>query len=68
MKKNVLEFNDVNASVVDRFDELLGRGVSLQLISSVHGDPRKSFLWKNNFCLSYLLFGLLFSPTFGGFF
>ncbi|CAI0390625.1 unnamed protein product [Linum tenue] len=38
MKKNVLEFN---ASIVDRFDELFGRGVSLQLISSVHGDPRK---------------------------
>ncbi|CAI0551398.1 unnamed protein product [Linum tenue] len=40
MKKNVLEFNDFNASIVDRFDELLGRGVSLQLISSVHGDPQ----------------------------
>ncbi|CAI0460073.1 unnamed protein product [Linum tenue] len=40
MKKNVLEFNDFNASIIDRFDELFGRGVSLQLISSVHGDPQ----------------------------
>ncbi|CAN1219932.1 Linoleate 9S-lipoxygenase 1 [Linum perenne] len=39
MKKNVLEFNDFNASILDRIHELLGQGVSLQLISSVHGDP-----------------------------
>ncbi|CAN1784047.1 Linoleate 9S-lipoxygenase 1 [Linum perenne] len=40
MKKNVLEFNDFNASILDRIHELLGQGVSLQLISSVHGDPQ----------------------------
>ncbi|XP_057512598.1 probable linoleate 9S-lipoxygenase 5 [Actinidia eriantha] len=39
MKKNVLDFNDFNASVRDRVDELLGKKVSLQLISAVHADP-----------------------------
>lgn len=39
MKKNVLDFNDFNASFLDRFHELLGRKVTLQLISAVHGEP-----------------------------
>ncbi|KAJ8771994.1 hypothetical protein K2173_027171 [Erythroxylum novogranatense] len=39
MKKNTLDFNDFNAEVLDRFHEFVGQGVSLQLISSVHGDP-----------------------------
>ncbi|XP_059437178.1 probable linoleate 9S-lipoxygenase 5 [Corylus avellana] len=39
MKKNVLDFNDFNASILDRFHELLGKKVSLQLISAVHADP-----------------------------
>lgn len=39
MKKNVLDFNDFNASVLDRFHELLGKRVSLQLISAVNADP-----------------------------
>lgn len=39
MKKNVLDFNDFNASILDRFHELVGRGVSLQLVSAVHADP-----------------------------
>ncbi|PHT98420.1 putative linoleate 9S-lipoxygenase 5 [Capsicum chinense] len=34
MKKNVLDFTDVNASVVDGVAEFLGRNVSFQLISS----------------------------------
>lgn len=38
MKKNVLDFNDFHASVLDRVHELLGQGVSLQLISAVNGD------------------------------
>ncbi|KAI3469558.1 hypothetical protein Pfo_026221 [Paulownia fortunei] len=38
MKKNVMDATDLGASVVDRFHELFGRGVSLQLISAVHGD------------------------------
>ncbi|KAJ0080261.1 hypothetical protein Patl1_22617 [Pistacia atlantica] len=42
MKKNVLDFNDFNASVLDRFHELLGKRVSLQLVSAVtavNSDP-----------------------------
>ncbi|KNA22244.1 hypothetical protein SOVF_035780 [Spinacia oleracea] len=39
MKKNVLDFNDFNASIFDRFDELLGKKVSFQLVSSVNSDP-----------------------------
>lgn len=39
MKKNILDFNDFHASVVDRFHELHGKRVSLQLISSVNGQP-----------------------------
>ena len=39
MKKNVLDLNDLTASVLDRVDELVGKAVSLQLISSVNGDP-----------------------------
>ncbi|EXC54897.1 hypothetical protein L484_000244 [Morus notabilis] len=43
MKKNVLDFNDFNASVLDRFHELVGRGVSLWLVSAVHADPGELF-------------------------
>ncbi|PQQ06496.1 putative linoleate 9S-lipoxygenase 5 [Prunus yedoensis var. nudiflora] len=39
MKKNVLDLNDLTASVLDRVGELVGKVVSLQLISSVNGDP-----------------------------
>ncbi|KAF8401691.1 hypothetical protein HHK36_012637 [Tetracentron sinense] len=39
MKKNVLDFNDIHASLMDRVHELLGKGVSLQLISADNGDP-----------------------------
>ncbi|KAM1195455.1 hypothetical protein ACFX13_022456 [Malus domestica] len=39
MKKNVLDFNDLKASVVDRIHELLGKGVSMQLISATHPEP-----------------------------
>ncbi|CAN0914262.1 Linoleate 9S-lipoxygenase 1, partial [Linum grandiflorum] len=40
MKKNFLEIVALDASILDRIHELLGRRVSLQLISSVHGDPQ----------------------------
>ena len=36
MKKNVLDFNDLNASILDRVHELFGKKVSLQLISAVN--------------------------------
>ncbi|KAE8677673.1 Linoleate 9S-lipoxygenase 5 [Hibiscus syriacus] len=39
MKKNVLDFNDLKSSLLDRVHELLGKGVSLQLIGAVHTDP-----------------------------
>ena len=39
MKKVVLDMNDLKASILDRVDELLGKAVSLRLISLVNGDP-----------------------------
>lgn len=39
MKKNLLDFKDVMASLLDRVHELLGRRVSLHLISSLQPDP-----------------------------
>ncbi|KAL5566066.1 hypothetical protein UlMin_029230 [Ulmus minor] len=37
MKKNVLDFNDFNASLLDRIHEFLGQGVELRLVSSDAG-------------------------------
>jgi hypothetical protein len=39
MKKNVLDLNDLHASVLDRVHELLGKRVSLQLISADNCEP-----------------------------
>ncbi|KAF5463411.1 hypothetical protein F2P56_019328 [Juglans regia] len=45
MKKNVLDFNDFNASVLDRVHELFGQRVSLQLVSAVnYGDSTENGL------------------------
>jgi linoleate 9S-lipoxygenase len=46
LKKNLLDFNDLAASLADRFDEVRGHKVSLQLISAVNGDPGKEFRGK----------------------
>ncbi|KAK3418573.1 hypothetical protein EUGRSUZ_H04498 [Eucalyptus grandis] len=46
MKKYVLDFNDFNASVLDNVDELLGKKVSLRLVSVVHGDPENCLRGK----------------------
>ncbi|KZV18162.1 putative linoleate 9S-lipoxygenase 5 [Dorcoceras hygrometricum] len=46
MKKNVLDFIDLGGSIVDRVDELLGKNVSLQLISSTHSDNKGSLKGK----------------------
>ncbi|GMY21573.1 probable linoleate 9S-lipoxygenase 5 [Fagus crenata] len=46
MKKNVLDFNDFHASFLDRVHELLGQGVSLQLISAVNVDPENQLQGK----------------------
>uniref|UniRef100_M1D4M8 Lipoxygenase n=1 Tax=Solanum tuberosum TaxID=4113 RepID=M1D4M8_SOLTU len=43
MKKNVLDLTDVGASLLDRFHEVIGKGVSLQLISADHAEPGISF-------------------------
>lgn len=39
MKKNVLDFNDLTASLLDRIAEAIGKRVSFELISAVEGDP-----------------------------
>nr|XP_009407551.1 PREDICTED: probable linoleate 9S-lipoxygenase 5 [Musa acuminata subsp. malaccensis] len=39
MKKNVLDFNDFNASLLDGLHEFLGKGVSFQLVSATVADP-----------------------------
>ncbi|PON80109.1 Lipoxygenase [Parasponia andersonii] len=46
MKKNVLDFLDLKASLLDRIHELFGKGVSMQLISSVHPDPENGLRGK----------------------
>ncbi|KAA8548631.1 hypothetical protein F0562_000315 [Nyssa sinensis] len=46
MKKNVLDLNDAGASCIDRVHELMGKGVSLQLISAVHGNPENGLRGK----------------------
>ncbi|XP_075656817.1 putative linoleate 9S-lipoxygenase 5 [Castanea sativa] len=46
MKKNVLDFNDFNASVLDGVHELLGQKVSFHLISAVNGDPANGLQGK----------------------
>ncbi|XWS39321.1 hypothetical protein CRYUN_Cryun18bG0041600 [Craigia yunnanensis] len=46
MKKNVLDMHDLKASLLDRVYELLGKGVSLQLISAVHTDPANGLRGK----------------------
>ncbi|CAL1396788.1 unnamed protein product [Linum trigynum] len=43
MKKNLLDLHDVKASFLDRIHELLGKGVSIHLISSVHPDPENGW-------------------------
>ena len=58
MKKNVLDFNDFNASVIDSVKELLGQRVSLQLISAVNGDPGNYFLIFSNFNNTSTIFGI----------
>ncbi|XP_059460920.1 probable linoleate 9S-lipoxygenase 5 [Corylus avellana] len=46
MKKNVLDTTDMKASFLDRIHEFFGKGVSLQLISSVHPDPANGLRGK----------------------
>ncbi|KAG8391000.1 hypothetical protein BUALT_Bualt01G0142500 [Buddleja alternifolia] len=46
MKKNVLDLNDLSASVADTIHELVGRKVSLHLISSVKTDQENNLKGK----------------------
>jgi hypothetical protein len=55
MKKNVLDFNDLHASVLDRVHELLGRRVSLQLIGADNCDPGEFFFGYFFFILYWFL-------------
>lgn len=64
MKKNVVGVNDVAASVVDRFDELLGRKVALHLVgcpnvldrdSASSGMFLDSWLWMEFFFLIVII-------------
>lgn len=75
MKKNVLDFNDFSASIIDNIDELLGKKVSLQLVSEAKLDPgqyshpltlsffltKRYFLYVRSF--PHLFFLLCFSHT-----
>ena len=61
MKKNVLDFNDFNASILDRVHELFGQGVALQLVSSVNGDPGKTLsLYLSSFSFLFFLFCFIY--------
>lgn len=42
MKKNVPDTTDIGSSLLDRMHEIFGRGVSIQLVSSVHSDSGTS--------------------------
>jgi len=44
-KKNVLDFNDLSASLLDRLHEFVGKRVSLQLISAVQADPGQFYFF-----------------------
>ncbi|KAL5701873.1 hypothetical protein ACHQM5_027159 [Ranunculus cassubicifolius] len=46
MKKNALDFNDLAASVIDRVHELIGKRVSLQLVSSNPGNGVRGQIGK----------------------
>ncbi|PQQ09332.1 linoleate 9S-lipoxygenase 5 chloroplastic [Prunus yedoensis var. nudiflora] len=46
MKKNVMDFTDIRASFTDRIFELLGKGVSMQLISKNQPEPAENGLIK----------------------
>lgn len=46
MKKNVMDLNDSKASLIDSVYELVGKHVSLQLISATHADPENNLRGK----------------------
>ena len=52
VKKNVLAFNALHTTVVDSVFELLGQGVTLQLVSADNADPGSSLNFHStiSFC------------------
>ncbi|XP_071725508.1 probable linoleate 9S-lipoxygenase 5 [Rutidosis leptorrhynchoides] len=42
MKKNMLDFNDLGASVLDRAHELFGQHISIRFVSATYADPAGS--------------------------
>ncbi|AES61371.1 putative linoleate 9S-lipoxygenase [Medicago truncatula] len=46
MKKSVLDFNDFTASMLDGLHEFVGKGVSLQLVSTVNTDSENGLKGK----------------------
>ncbi|KAI4345619.1 hypothetical protein L6164_012721 [Bauhinia variegata] len=46
MKKGILDFKSITATILDRIHEILGKGVSLQLISAVNPDPANGLRGK----------------------
>lgn len=52
MKKNVLDFNDFHASVLDRVHELFGQRVSLQLVSAVNYGYSTGLFLSSSFSFS----------------
>ncbi|XP_022150808.1 probable linoleate 9S-lipoxygenase 5 [Momordica charantia] len=46
LRSNVLDYNEIQSSVLDNISEFWGARVSLQLISSVNGDREKEFQGK----------------------
>lgn len=54
MRSNVLDFTEFHSSLLDNFTELLGGGVSLQLISATHSCNFSPFLIS---LYLYLLYG-----------
>lgn len=52
LKKNVLNSGDCKAPVFDRFAEILGNGISFQLVSSTHTYPGHFLLFIFSLFLS----------------
>ncbi|KAJ7980061.1 Lipoxygenase [Quillaja saponaria] len=67
MKKSLLDFRDMKASILDRIHEFLGKGVSVQLISASHPDPENGQQGKLG-KVAYLekWISTITSPTAGG--
>ncbi|XVE89674.1 hypothetical protein DITRI_Ditri20bG0014900 [Diplodiscus trichospermus] len=66
MKKNVLDFNAIHATLADGFFELLGQGVTLQLVSADVADPANGNGGKLGKLESLENWNLTFTPPLAG--